>query len=559
MRRSILNSYVASSFKPEEQFQTNGLIESIYSSYFFRKDIIDEFHQKLMVGVPEGHVLSRYNFYNRDDLLNLATFTNPGSRYLQFKKTPKNVSKKNQGKNYHENYHGEYTSESENNLNKIIDHLSKNVCSDIGEKYSRNAVSCSLAVHYKKYRSHINYYDILFLAEDMDSSLPLKEKLDKIAGFIIVELGECKLYSKAYSIKLICSNKKIAISGLGSILMGAYLFTILSHPESMQENSKIEFPYGKGYHQSVNNGILFGTDEPLLPIQHKAILELADAYINSGGLCMYEKFGFKYNPEMYKLKPLYNNVNPNTNVKGIYLPKSETSTITISKQTKKQKVNKNALELSLQSKDYCFYDRHNLPMMIDFNTHPLYSSAPDKRQIIVNITLGAKYPAIEKSKICNIREPIKQKLLGYLKFFILQLSEGYTYEQMLYDYETYYTEQSIKYIDMSYLIRHLNGVDLNKLIDALENPTNSKPELQQFIVEVLEPALVEAGQHYELILNPPKVVPIKSSVTQKSTGRKTRSSSMRPPSSIQPPNSTKNIGNKTNPSSTQSKKRKHNR
>ena len=65
-----------------------------------------------------------------------------------------------------------------------------------------------------------------------------------VVGFIIVELGECKAYPKAYSINLICTNNN-AISGSGSILMGLYLYTILSHPNINNMNTKnITFPKG---------------------------------------------------------------------------------------------------------------------------------------------------------------------------------------------------------------------------------------------------------------------------------------------------------------------------
>ena len=36
----------------------------------------------------------------------------------------------------------------------------------------------------------------------------------------------------------------------------------------------------------------FGSDESLIPLQQIAVLELADAYINACGLCMYEKLVF---------------------------------------------------------------------------------------------------------------------------------------------------------------------------------------------------------------------------------------------------------------------------
>jgi hypothetical protein len=53
---------------------TNQQVPSIYSSYFFRKDIIKEFQRNLINKIPSDKMaafpLSTYNLYNKDDILN---------------------------------------------------------------------------------------------------------------------------------------------------------------------------------------------------------------------------------------------------------------------------------------------------------------------------------------------------------------------------------------------------------------------------------------------------------------------------------------------------------
>ena len=47
-----------------------------------------------------------------------------------------------------------------------------------------------------------------------------------IVGFMIVSRGKCKIFPNDYILNLICTN----MSGVGSILIGLYLYTILKHP-----------------------------------------------------------------------------------------------------------------------------------------------------------------------------------------------------------------------------------------------------------------------------------------------------------------------------------------
>lgn len=61
---------------------TNGIenikVASIYSSYFFRKDIIKQFQKEVINQIPSDKInnfpLSCYNLYNKDDVLNNTTY-----------------------------------------------------------------------------------------------------------------------------------------------------------------------------------------------------------------------------------------------------------------------------------------------------------------------------------------------------------------------------------------------------------------------------------------------------------------------------------------------------
>lgn len=341
---------------------TNQQVPSIYSSYFFRKDIIKDFQKQVINLIPHDKLtsfpLSTYNLYNKDDILNNTTFRPDiiGSRNIE----------KTTG----------YTSESEDNMKKFITFLSKRVCSDIKPAYAKSAVERAIDL-----TKNEENFDILVASTRVieDVSIPIERRLEGVVAFVIVELGECKKYPSAFSINLICTNTKTAITGTGSILMGAFLYTILSHPNNINPTDTINFPTGNGFLKVTSKRLsdgrviencTFGSNEDLIPLQQIAVLELASAYANPGGLCMYEKFGFTYDQTMFS-----------DDSKGID----------------------------------CFADRDNLPMLIDFTTKPGYAELnnQDKKQKVVNITVGLDR-GFPKSKICSVRGD-NQRLLGLLK------------------------------------------------------------------------------------------------------------------------------------------------
>ena len=139
----------------------------------------------------------------------------------------------------------------------------------------------------------------------------------------MVNRGKCKIYPNDYMLNLICTNEK----GIGSVIIGLYLYTILKHPittdyldifddesselvDRLNGNGKMiykkikknkisnKFKYERKYGIQLYKR-KFKTDEPLIPTNGVALLELANGYNNVAGLCSYEKFGFSYDKTMF--------------------------------------------------------------------------------------------------------------------------------------------------------------------------------------------------------------------------------------------------------------------
>jgi hypothetical protein len=124
-------------------------------------------------------------------------------------------------------------------------------CNNIGDTYLHKTISLGLVDE-----RHANKTDILYISKSAETDA---------VGFIIVEMGECAKKPQVVSIRLICT----LLPGLGSTLMAMYLSSIVL--------------FYRKYPRQV---------EPI------GILELANSYINTTGLCLYEKYGFRYDPEL---------------------------------------------------------------------------------------------------------------------------------------------------------------------------------------------------------------------------------------------------------------------
>lgn len=85
-------------------------------------------------------------------------------------------------------------------------------------------------------------------------------------GFIITQRGECIRFPEVHSVSLICSKSNI--QGVGSIMLGAYLYMIKANNFNRVPNMQI------------------------------GILDLAESFYNIKGYCAYNKFGFQYNPDL---------------------------------------------------------------------------------------------------------------------------------------------------------------------------------------------------------------------------------------------------------------------
>jgi hypothetical protein len=413
----------------------NQNVPSIYSSYFFRKDIIKEFQRNIINTISTEKLitfpLSTYNLYNKDDILNNTTYRPDivGSRNIE----------KTSG----------YTEESTNNMSKFITLLSTKICSQIGDRYARESVEQAIDLVKNEEK-----FDILVASTRVieDITLTLEQRLQGVVAFIIVELNECHTYSAAYSIKLICVKANTSttrvVSGTGSVLMAAFLYTILSHPNNDNPSVPIVFPPGESFlnvtSKTLTDGTkiencTFGSFEQLIPVQQIAVLELAGAYKNTGGLCMYEKFGFMYEQTMFS-----------DTTKGID----------------------------------CFTDRGNLPMLIDFDTKQGYVELDKngQKQKIVDIVVG-KDRGFQKSIICGVQPAKKQELLGIVKTIKLFIDNtpGVTLANFPY---TNLTERSIvgEILNMHKNYRRtrtsvpantvIKDGTLEEVIDYLENPTN---------------------------------------------------------------------------------------
>lgn len=198
----------------------------------------------------------------------------------------------------------------------LLTNILKDSCkSDIGIEYIKQlSQNCVL---------NPNIYDIIIIANNIiTTNEASKNKYDKIQGFIIVEKGECQTYLDNFCINLICSK-----SSVGGILIALYIYIIIQNDE-------------------ITNKI--------------GLLELANAYYNPGGLCLYSKYGFIFDKEL--------------------------------------------------SNETCFkYFPPNLPMKVNINTYGINKEA--QKNTLLNI-LKNNSQNFTKPSICYKKEANKQKLLG---------------------------------------------------------------------------------------------------------------------------------------------------
>jgi hypothetical protein len=158
--------------------------------------------------------------------------------------------------------------------------IRENICSDIIPRYLEIVLERTV----QKPDSNIDY-DIAFIV-DTSMQPNIREIGNIIISLVIVQRKECNKFSNAYALNLICSKKCYSC---GNILVGLYLYTILSHPRKTDYNQRVEeirapenlsIPY-------------FGP-----PIIHLGLLEIVGGFTKTNALCLYTKFGFVINSKL---------------------------------------------------------------------------------------------------------------------------------------------------------------------------------------------------------------------------------------------------------------------
>lgn len=126
--------------------------------------------------------------------------------------------------------------------------------------------------------------DLVCVLNQEFSSIKKNNLYKHILGILVVEKGECKDLQNVYSIRLICSSL-----GKGKLLIALFIYILI-----------------------LNNHEL-------------GILELAGGYLNVSGLCLYTKYGFKENFDLYGVRCFddYNNLPMNVNIKDYGLTKED--------------------------------------------------------------------------------------------------------------------------------------------------------------------------------------------------------------------------------------------
>ena len=123
--------------------------------------------------------------------------------------------------------------------------------------------------NYIKTSMNLNLYDpaydliVVVQSDYKTASLSSDQKLSKIVGFMITQLGECKMQPNVISVKLICIREHIDFKSY--YLLGALMYCL------------------KGR----------------MVYKQRVILELADKYLNLAGFFAYTKVGFDRDDALY--------------------------------------------------------------------------------------------------------------------------------------------------------------------------------------------------------------------------------------------------------------------
>lgn len=206
-----------------------------------------------------------------------------------------------------------YTTLVQQNKHNYLIRGLKGCCgANIGEEY--------LNRQHRELRKQTGQFDLVVILSNPLEKLTTTKVASSMLGFMIVQLGECSMYPDTYCVNLVCSQ------GKGAVLLAFYLYCVNNND---MVNSKL------------------------------GMLELASAYYNYGGLCLYSKYGFVHSPELFGSQ--------------------------------------------------CFPDYNNLPMIVDLRTQYGDQHACNTRlkEILVLNRNGFDKPAV-----CSASRGVKQELMG---------------------------------------------------------------------------------------------------------------------------------------------------
>lgn len=281
---------------------------------------------------------------------------------------------------------------------------------NIGDAYSE-----TLSENCIKYPDHFDF--IAVASSEIDINEEIQLKYNKIQGFMIVERGECQTYPDNYCVNLICTK-----SSVGNILMALYIYIIIQRDDII---NKI------------------------------GLLELANAYYNVGGLCLYTKYGFKFDPHL--------------------------------------------------SNEICYpHFTPNLPMIANIEEYG--ESKEDKTSRLMSI-LKTGSGSFEKPSICSVRGN-KQKLLGLV--LNLQISK---YVDMSSRITEKKDKDQYKYIygiyNIPQTVRDGTKIDYKKLLEIIESEYGGvETFIESGINDINED---QATKLIKLVVTPPieeiKIVP----------------------------------------------------
>lgn len=130
-----------------------------YSSYFFRKDIVDNFTKNVMSQITEdkksSFPLSSYKLYNADDIL-------------------ENIGQRGTLKTRFTEQTSDYQKLRQQNMDKLIKYLSSKICQDIDSEYAKTAVEKAVSL-----TERTNIFDIVIISSKNIEAIGLTSEIDE--------------------------------------------------------------------------------------------------------------------------------------------------------------------------------------------------------------------------------------------------------------------------------------------------------------------------------------------------------------------------------------------